>query len=346
MTSNTMASPTQMSQEFGKLTLNVGVDDGYAETNVVVLDESGGVKLQMSIPSRARAGSFATSVGDFSKNKGVSPCYETEGTQFTVGDFKDSETARFDNYPFSGMNRAIIMHALRTAGLSENLLNIGTGLPISTYFKNGVVNKSAIDMKKESLKKAISALDNSAMPRIKSHQVFPEGLAAFIDYAIDDAGELRINPNEETIGIVDIGGRTTDIAVVVPYLTIDHARSGSQDIGVLNLLEALKSAVSEKLNADVPLHLIDKALRTRKLIAWGNSHDVGELIDECTKNVFERIVREMDRRFGSAVDITKILLVGGGARVFSNVSAQYPNIVIPDDPEYANARGFAKYLSL
>lgn len=325
--------------------LKVGIDDGASDTKIVVISPEGSV-TQTSIPSRARAGVMGTTViGEFGAAASVFPGYETEGTRYTVGDFRDSETARFDDYPFSGMNRAIIAHALRCAGLGGMTLDIATGLPLSVFYRGGSPDDVAIAAKKASLLKPVLALDGTDTFKVGANEVFPEGLAAFIDYAIDAKGNLRIDLESETVGIIDIGGRTTDMAVIARG-AVDHARSGSENIGVLDLIEAMGLALAKELGAAVPAYAIDKALRTRTITAWGKKKDIGALIDDCAKNVLERIMREINRRMGSAVDIDRILLVGGGAKVFGPVASQYPHITIPEDPEFANARGFAKYLSL
>lgn len=326
--------------------LRVGVDDGAADTKIVVYGAKG-IITQVSIPSRARSGAHGTSLlGDFGAHTHVCNGYETEGTRFTVGDFSDSETARFDDYPFSGMNRVIVTHALRVANLGGRTLDIATGLPLSVYYRGDTPNVKTIDAKIESLAKKVISLDGTPTFSIRKSQVFPEGLAAFIDYAVDDDGNLRVDLNSETVGIIDIGGRTTDIAVVVPGGAVDHSRSGSENIGVLDLAEAVESELSKVLNTKIPASAIDKAIRTGKIRVWGEEKDVADTIEACAKNVLERIMREVNRNLGSAVDIDKILLVGGGARVFGRVAQQYKHIVIPENPEFANARGFAKYLNL
>lgn len=324
--------------------IKVGVDDGHAMTKIVFYDDNGAA-TQIAIASSARSGVHSTtSIVDVGGLK-IFPGYQTDGSQFTVGDFRDAESTRFDDFPFSSMNRAIVHHALRVAGLGGRSVDIGTGLPLSRFYSQGKRNSSVISKKQESLSKTISAMDRSPMASIKSNRVFAEGLAAYIDYAMDIHGELLVDLNE-SIGIIDIGGRTTDIAVVVPEATLDHSRSGSENIGVLDLIEAIGISFTRKYGDVQPHHMLNKSLRTRSVKMWGKDVDIGEIIDECAKSVLERIMRETNRRLGSGIDLDKILLVGGGAIVFSGAASQYPNITIPKDPEFSNARGFAKYLSI
>lgn len=323
----------------------VGVDDGFAMTKVVVM-QGGVVIKRLMIPSRARSGVHGTTViGDSGDESDIDSRYETEGVIYTVANLADSESARFDEYPFSGMNRAIITHALRAAGLGGKQVRIATGLPLGTFYKGSAPDAGVIQRKIQSLLTAVRPLDDSAVAKIDSHNVFPEGLAAWVDYAVDEAGNIRQNL-DEAVGIIDIGGRTTDIAVVLPGRQIDHARCGSADLGVLNVIEEVAIAIKKERDVTLGADKIEPALRTGKVKLWGKDVDITPLIEQAVVSVMGAILREVNRRLGSAVDLDKVILVGGGAHVFGTVAKQYPNIDIPQDPEFANARGFAKYLNI
>ena len=93
----------------------VGLDDGYAYTKVALPDG----RLSV-IPSRARVGrSDVTWVHQGRQNIFE---YETEGTRYSVGAV-DGAPTHFEGYPFSGMNRAIVQHALQQAGLGGQSLH-------------------------------------------------------------------------------------------------------------------------------------------------------------------------------------------------------------------------------
>jgi plasmid segregation protein ParM len=327
--------------------LIVGCDDGYAMTKLVILD--GKVTRTLAIPSRIRSGIHGTSVIGAGEAEGegfVAPGYSTDGMSFTVGDFADSESAKFDDYPFSPMNRVLVHHALRLAGLGGRKVILATGLPLSTFYNAGKANDAVIARKLGAFSTPVQAMDGSTTAEIGEHRVFPEGLAAWVDYAIADNGTLRAELLQQTVGVIDIGGRTTDVAVVLPGRRIDHARTGSAEIGVLNVIEEVGFELQRELGVGVPAHLVGHALRSRTVSVWGKKRDIGTLIDAATARILERVLREVNARLGSGVDLDRILLVGGGAHVFKGAASRYPNIDIPASPEFANARGFAKYLGL
>ena len=93
----------------------VGLDDGYAFTKLALPDGR-----LVAIPSRARIGQANVTWLDDSAPQIVE--YETEGTRFAVGEL-DGEPTHFDGYPLSGLNRAIVQHALQQAGLGGHSLH-------------------------------------------------------------------------------------------------------------------------------------------------------------------------------------------------------------------------------
>ena len=322
--------------------LTVGCDDGFSNTNVVIL--SGGKPQQLVLPSRARAGVHTTSQITGSSDE-IVPVYETEGLRYTVGDMPDSEGAGFQGYPFSAMNRSVVQHALRMAGLGGREVRLATGLPLMLYYKGDKPNTEIIERKKQSLLQAISAVDGSPTASIVSHEVYPEGLSAWVDYAVDDQGNLR-NDEDETVGVVDMGGRTIDIAVVMPGQRIDHGSVGSKVLGAHDVVEEVRVALVKKYGFEIEASRIERALSTKTIKMWGKVYDISEEVNNALLTVGQQIESEIDRRLGNGNRLDKILFVGGGTYLFKDVAAKYPNAVVHEQPEVANAPGFAKFLDL
>lgn len=329
--------------------IDVAVDDGHAGIKLYMV--ANGKPLSLRLNSRVRMGIHGTTVIDHpaaGSGNDVVPGYETEGGQFTVGDFHDAETARFDDYPFSGINRVLVAHALRLAGLAGKKVRLATGLPLSRYFKaGGQPDSDVIERKSDAIKLPVRAADDSAVAEIVEHVVFPEGLGAYIDAVAGEDGLMRDGFEESTVAVIDIGGRTTDTAVILPGRRIDHSRTGSADIGVLDLIEDIRSRLQSEKKVDVAPYRIEQALSNGGQIAmWGKPVDISAHIQAASDAVMSRIMVEVNRRLGSGVDIDRIMLVGGGAHIFQRSIKAYPNITVVEQPEFANARGFYKYLVL
>lgn len=332
----------------------VAVDDGFAETKVVCLNPA--AKVQISIPSSARSGDQGMAAALSGKGV-VHPCYITEGIQYTVGDnLHNAESARFDGYPYSGMNRAIIHHALRVAATKAPMLMrcglvVATGLPLFSYYADGKANKTVVDKKMMSLLLPVSSVDGSKVADIQAHKVFPEGLAAWVDYAIDDNMQSRPGTSEMTVGVIDIGGRTTDIAVMLPGQCIDHARTTSVEVGVQDVAAIMETKLNDRFSREHGQRIV----LTRKQISeslsgelrvFGKPVNVSQELKAAIAETIERLKREINKHLVGAASMDKILLVGGGAHLFADIANLFPNIEIPDEPAFANARGFAKYATL
>jgi plasmid segregation protein ParM len=317
--------------------LLAGVDDGYAETKVVTRSE------KVSIASLARAGLFGlSSMGSDDK---VGGSYETNGRKFTVSDKIDGEGTRFDDYPFSDMNRVIVHHALRLAGLGGKKVKIATGLQVSAYFKGDDRNEEHIQLKQESMMKEVKALDGTPVAEIVEHIVLSEAVASWFDYAFDDKGtQLEM---EGPCGVIDIGGKTTDCVTVLEGHQIDHARSGTGEVGVLDVYEILGSRLRAQFGDGlISRKVYDQAVRTGTIKRFGKPQDVKALVNAAVDDVAERILTEAKRHFGNGAHLDVVLFVGGGAAFMTKLTSHFPNAKVLPDPEFANARGMYKFLKL
>ena len=325
--------------------IQVGVDDGYAMTKVAFSLPNGQVHL-LKIPSRARAGSHGiSSIG--AKANEIDGSYITDDVEFVVADDIDGEGTRFDDYPFSSLNRVIIHHALRLAGLAGKSIKIGTGLPVAHYFSGpgGKPNMTIINKKNNNLMLPVKSLSGPSCAEIVSPHVLAEGVAAWVDYLVDNKGNITSNPTNPA-AIIDIGGRTTDCVTVLPGWKVDNKRSGTANIGVLNLMESITERVAAKFDLmDLRQSTLDNCLTTRKVRLWNKEHDITDIITTAKKEIGDQIHREIQRQIGRGHEFEKVLFVGGGAVVFDMIQKYYPNAAMPKDPEFANARGILKYIT-
>ena len=315
-----------------------GVDDGFADTKVVTRT------ARIRVASCARAGHHGLSnlaAGDDAVVGG----YETNGRGFTVGDFIDSEETRFNDYPSSDLNRVVIHHALRLAGLGGTRVKIATGLHMSSYFTGIERNEDAIRRKQEALMLPVHPVDNSKTAEIVEHVVLPEAVAAWFDYAFDDNGkEITV---DGPCGVIDVGGKTTDCVTVLPGHQIDHMRSGTGNVGVLDIYAMIGARLRAQFGEGVITRKVyDQAVRTGTIKRYGKPHSVQGIVDNAVDEVTERVLREAKRHFGSGADLDVILFVGGGSGFMHKLTSHFPNSRVLPEPEFANARGMYKYLRL
>lgn len=332
-----------MSTKKEKTVTPVGVDDGYAYTKVA-LYTSNGIQL-VKIPSRLRVGIN----GPVKLSGGYADgTYKADGRVYTVRQYGESENTRFDGYHSSPMNRVLVHHALIIAGLNDRQLDVASGLPLSDYFKSGAnINDDAIKQKQDNLKKPVEAIGGEKNTiSISNVHVYSQAVAAAIDYIVNEKGEVIDDRVNQTIGVIDVGGSTTDYALITPGPELDMSHSGTDRVGVLDVQEALGQVLSDRFGGTLSSALLEMGVETGYVKVSGEKISIKKELSEIIKEVIEhKIIRGAESRFGKALEVDKLLLVGGGASIFEDALSRYKQIFVPSQPEFANARGMLKFLT-
>ncbi|MBU2788670.1 ParM/StbA family protein [Acidithiobacillus sp. VAN18-1] len=329
----------------------IAIDDGYGDVKV-----GNGEEFRV-IPSKATNGRVVQS--RYSGGKFVSggaPVLETEGAIFTLQDGPNAESTRFDDWPNSALNRVLCRHAACSLGMVDGDMVV-TGLPMSVYFdRTGQVNRLAVNRRVESLKKQViqetadGLRRHLAVPgRIK---ILPQGMAAIFDYLIQNDGSMT---QMDRIGVVDVGSRTTDVAVYTitddGEGAIEMSRSGGFQQGVSDMVDVLMEELQRSLRLQaMPLPgAAGKALRSGQFKVSGEVHNVESQRLHVMRTVIPQIMDKAThilsggQGLAGLMDLDAILLVGGGAYMVRASGWQlWDQGRIPDAPELANVRGMAK----
>jgi len=322
-----------------------GVDDGYAETNIFLSNGN-----YIRIPSQAKSGELNKISINGSANTVYS--YKTSEGSFVVGDIREADTTSFDDYPLSGMNRVIVAHALRKAGIGKDTrLVICSGLPIKKYYLNGKINQELVKAKRKNLlMNDVVSSDGAVLPVVMKHDVIAEGIAAWFDIVIQRNSQGRLVKNDELvssrIAIIDIGGRTTDIAVIQSGV-LDEDRSSTIEVGMLSVRENVAQKIHNKFEIEPSAEQMNSVMNTGKIKLWGKFHELFNEIEEAKKIVVSRIESEVKKRLGNASDLDKIVFVGGTVvQIEKYLEGWFKQQEIGTDPSFANSRGMEKYAEM
>lgn len=349
-----------------RILLNIGCDDGHFAMKVCA-----GEDLFFTIPSRAALGRIASA--DISGGQDLSMLYETaDGEYITIiadEDMGQEEDTRSPDFPLSSANRALVTHSLHKAlkeggfNSADVDINLISGLPINRFYtENGEANRELIDGKKASLMRPVRSVAGSQLATIASHSVISEAVAAYFDLLLNFDGsyneEFKALSDEEPIAVVDVGGKTLDIAVIkAGGRGIHSAQSGTTDAGALYLYDLVDSALRTRfgIKEPIPFTRIERTIKTGNYNLWGEQHDVKELISEQLDAFANRVSAFAAQHLGDATRFGRVLFVGGGANLLKNRRERvFPSInpkaiytsVESDDPRvnatYANARGMYK----
>lgn len=323
-----------------------GCDDGHFGIKVCTDDWA-----QIYVPSRVSLGSQLISMDDSDEN-----CFVSGGESYTVSSSIASIDTRFQDYPLSDVNRVLVAHALIKAGYGGKNVKLITGLPVQDYYVGSVRNTAFIDRKvKNLLDGAVSNRNPSVVcAKIVAHQVISEGIAAFYDMLVDKNGNINGMVADQvangSIAILDIGGKTTDSAVIVNGgKGIDANRSGTAHLGGLSLNAAVEPRLKAHLKVDsLSTRQIEDAVTKGVLRAFGGEHDVAEIVLEEKRALAHQIISECKRKMRDAADLEAVYFVGGGSLLLRDqLEDLFPHGVFVEDPQFANARGmlkFAKYI--
>lgn len=320
----------------------LGVDDGYAETKIVMQDGQ-----SFKIPSIAKAG-LMNQISLSGSETTVFP-YQTNDGNYITGEILEADPTAFDEFPISALNRVIVSHAIRSAGIpAGSEVIICTGLPVKKFYVAGNLNKDFIKKKKQNLlKNDVVPLNGGILPKIIKHDVVSEGIAAWMDIVMqrDEAGKLKINQKirQQRIAIIDIGGRTTDIAVIHNG-NLDISRSSTINVGMLAVKESVKERLSEKFSVSLSIEQVDQAIKLKKIKLFGEWEAVEDIVNSSEQTVASRIEAECKRCLNNSSDLDKIVFVGGTVMAIEQyLKGWFRQQSIGDDPAFANARGMQKF---
>jgi hypothetical protein len=166
---------------------------------------------------------------------------------------------------------------------------------------------------------------------------------------------------KEKAGIIDIGGRTTD-AYMVTGQTANTDQCESEDTGVETAIDEIKKAFITQYNwplSHADAQAMMKAFISHKrydLIAsisnsGANPLEVDILVDKVLRATGKRIFNFVKQIWRSSLsadavasDAKRIILVGGGAYYFEEDLKPLfrQTIIVPEQPEFANAAGYLK----
>ncbi|MHD0644628.1 ParM/StbA family protein [Pseudomonas aeruginosa] len=321
----------------------VGVDDGHQETKLIA---SSGFKL--NFPSRAQSG--LSNRISISGSKSNVFDYSTNDGMFSVGDIAVSEVTAYDDYPFSAQNRVLVAHGLRQGGFADDVvIKMVSGLPLKRFYKGGKPNKPEITLKRKNLMLGdVKALDGVHIPQVVSHDVISEGVAAWIDYIMirDAKGKLDIDLElaQSRIAVIDIGGRTLDIAVIKDW-ELDFSRSTTEEIGMISIANEVSERIYHQYKGvEATDAQLDTAIKTGVLKLWGEEHDVTDFVHQANKMVVNSIQATIKACLKRSHDIDRVIITGGTSKYLeAYLKGWFPNQVMSSDPTFANAYGMLKF---
>lgn len=220
---------------------------------------------------------------------------------------------------------------------NEDSVDLALGLPIKQYtqFKQVVIDK--LQDKEFNVKFG----DTNRRIYINSVKVFPEGVTGYLYFGKD----IQDRVGSRDVVIVDIGGKTTDIALIKENRA---TKPYSIDIGTINIYDVISKSIEkdERFQGEVTVDR-DKVQDyiNKGFYFKGEKQDISSNIAS-SKELFKKIYNELKLNY--PITTEAVVVMGGGAKLLGNVFKQnIPGIIVMDDigtHVFANANGYRKMM--
>ncbi|HBE9358286.1 TPA: ParM/StbA family protein [Clostridioides difficile] len=223
----------------------------------------------------------------------------------------------------------------------DEVIDLALGLPVKQF---GGLRKDLIEKLQGKEYHVEFAKGNETTKRditIRSVQVFPEGVTGYLYYAKDIVDQVA----GRDVVLVDIGGKTTDIALVQGNKATNPY---SINVGTINIYDAIKKSLEmdERFLGKVEIKrekiqdYINKGFYLN-----GEKQDIKKNID-ASISLFKEIYNELKLNY--PVSTAAVVVMGGGAKLLGEAfKKNIPGIIVMSDVDkhvFANVKGYKKMM--
>jgi hypothetical protein len=232
---------------------------------------------------------------------------------------------------------AVLLKTL-LARLSPNgASNVVTGLPVDYYLtqKNGFVH--LFDAINESGHYSVEVVGQGtihANPLIAKHKIVPQPFGSAMDYLLADDGSLaRPDIAKKPMLVIDIGYYTLDLLELEAMEIGKNSRS-PRNLGVDTAYDLLNGYLMESIGRAPERFELDRYVLAGEYAGY----DIKPLVDRAFRSLAQQILLEIESQ--SAYYATYLLT--GGSASFVAKYIDLPNVVVLDNPQFGNVRGYGK----
>ena len=274
--------------------------------------------------------------------------YTLDGSRFTYDEVSsDVVSTTHIEYQYSDINVLAVHHALLNSGLDPQDVSLTVTLPICEYYtqdcQKNILN---IQRKIDNLLRPV-LLNKGETFNISHIDVMPESLPAVFTQLVQD----NVGPFEKSL-VIDLGGTTLDVGIIVGQFDDVSAIHGNANIGVSavtrSVLSALKSA-----HSDTSPMIADELIKRRN-----DQEFVNQVINDASRTqlVLGTIESQIERLGARVVDdlsgefrhVNRVYVVGGGAPLIIDAvkvawSHLGDKVLMVPNPQIALASSIAQF---
>ncbi|HIP43558.1 MAG TPA: ParM/StbA family protein [Aquifex aeolicus] len=171
---------------------------------------------------------------------------------------------------------------------------------------------------------------------IKNVEVLPQGFGIFID--------VKDKIGEEVL-IVDVGFNTVDFLVIKE----GKKKKGHtlEKMGILKAVEIFRDLLPSEYAflKGTPLTKMLQRFEKGYTVIDGERIDLKEFKEKALQRYTEILEGELRRHLGDFVrEVESLVFAGGGANLIKPEMIRPKGVIIPNQPEYSQARGYLRWL--
>ncbi len=275
---------------------------------------------------------------------------------YVVDDFKYTYDATSDkaletthvDYQYDDLNLLAVHHALLQTGIEPCPVTLVVTLPITEYyrFEDCQKNEKNIERKRQNLMREIS-LNKGETFNVVDVEVMPESLPAVLSTLVNS------NCNEFTRSLViDLGGTTLDMGIVVGEFDEVSAVYGNNEIGVSMVTNTVRKALAFA-DSDSSYLVANELIRRRDDNEFAKEVINDESQINMVREKMEAKIHELAKLVVTeakkfAKNPNRVYLVGGGASlIYPALQAAYPSlgdrVILVDNAQSALAQEMCLY---
>lgn len=217
------------------------------------------------------------------------------------------------------------------------------GLPIATYqeYKKEIVEKYSGKTFTFEIPQGDGKYKKMTL-HIRSCNVVPQGVGMYYDYSLDDNGTAKTDELvDRQYAVLDIGGKTTDSYISYGKNNIIPETVVPIDKGVT---DSFKN-VAKKIDNAPYTRVQQRYIAGKDTVFWNVEHKIKDLCESEFKLLAEDVYSAIHNAWVRYLPATEFILLGGGGGQVTHQHLSYlfdTNVILIDDPQMSNARGYLK----
>jgi len=327
------------------VTKNVGIDLGYGFVKATDGDKE---YVFPSVVGSGRDLKYRSELSRPLQSQGLDSLVVTlEGRKYFVGELaiRQSEIASrsLDQNRVEDKNTRVLLYTTLAlfSQWEQQSFNIVTGLPTAYYssYRDAWVNSLHGS---QTVRFMSGGEEKERTISIEKVRVVPQPFGTLYDRVLNNIGNVvDTDLTRLTVGIVDVGFKTSDFAVSDGLEYIERL-SSSTPTGLSSAYGMIADRLREEFRINKENYELDEIINKGQIRIAGKPYDISNIKREAFERVAAKIITELESLWDyRSMDV--ILLTGGGGQALSEyLLPRFNNAFLVEGSQSANTRGYLK----